>query len=162
MKMIFTWKEVIVRNGLTTIARYPASCKVRHELNGKRRLHYPKDVILTYPDSGDREPYMPRQYPSGIFLVTGIEWTKDPKYAPVKIRTNALREVFIWDLDKNGGYDKPTEKIQIDTQYHIHYTDYKTTHGCIRGGSNRNEMASLARMIEPVFESGDPVYLEVL
>lgn len=161
MKIIFTWKELIVRNGLRDIARFPASCNVRHELNGRRLLHNTADVVMTFPKAGERRPYMPRQFPSGIFEITKVEWTDDPEYAPVKIRTTATRDVFVWDLDYSGGYDKPTEKVQTDSQYHIHYTDSRTTLGCIRC-NDRNDMISLAKIIEPVLVAGEPVFLEVL
>ena len=161
MDIIFTWRELIVRNGLNNISRYPASCNVRHELNGRRLLHNTADVVYTFPVGGHRKPYMPRQFPSGIYKITKVEWTEDPEYAPVKIRTTATRDVFIWDLDYRGGYDKPTEEIQSDSQYHIHFTDSPTTLGCIKC-NKREDMVLLAKMIEPIVVAGEDVYLEVL
>ena len=158
MKLIFTWKEIIVLNGITEIARYKASCNVRNELNGKRKKN---EIIYTYPQTGKPKPYYPRQYPSGIFKITGIEYTDDKEYAPVKIKTDAIRKVFTWDLDREGNYWKPTGNIQIDTCYWLHYTGYKTTLGCIRI-DNISDALSLAHIIEPVLENKDHVYLEVL
>lgn len=161
MTIIFTWKELIVRHGLKDIVRFPASCNVRHELNGRRLLHNTADVVMTFPKVGERRPYMPRQFPSGIFEITKVEWTSDPVYEPVKIRTTATRRVFLWDLDYSGGYDRPTDETQIDSQYHIHYTDSRTTLGCIKCNS-RDDMISLAKIVEPVLIAGEPVFLEVL
>jgi len=164
MKVIFTWSEIIVMNGNTEIARYPANCKVRQELNGKRKKN---EVVYTYPEKGHRKPYYPRQAPSGIFEITAIEWLTDSEkvkeFGHVKIKTTMKREVFVWSLDREGNYWQPTGEIQIDTQYHIHHTHkYKHTLGCIRGGDTDEQMASIARIIEPELRHGDPVYLEVL
>ena len=158
MIIIFTWKELIVYEDGIEIARCPASCNVRNEMNGRRPLHDPKQVQYTIPKSMKPMPYMPRQYPSGIFKITEIEWTDDPEYAPVKIRTTAKRDVFVWALDKYGGYDYRLDEIQTDTAYHIHNTDSKTTLGCIRC----TESERLAKLIESVLDKPEPVFLEVL
>lgn len=164
MKLIFTWKELIILNGTTEIARYPATSKVRNELNGLRK----KDqIVYTCPVTGRPKPYYPRPYPSGIHMITAIEWLTDPKqidvFGPVKIRTTATRDVFTWDLDREGKYWKPTGKIQVDGQYHIHHTHkYIYTHGCIRGGSTTQQMISIAKIVEPVLNAGEKVHLEVL
>ena len=165
MKIIFTWKELIIMNGLTVIARYPASCNVRNELNGKRKKN---QVIYTVPLQGMPKPYYPRQYPSGMHTITEIEWTKKgskryDQFGPVIIKTDATREIFTWDLDKEGNYWEPTGKTQIDSGYHIHHTHkYLTTYGCIRGGNTESEMIHFARIVEPLLEHNDNVKLEVL
>ena len=158
MKVIFTWSKIIVLNGKTEIARYPASCRVRNELNGRRKLD---EVVYTVPTIGKPKPYYPRQFSSGIFEITDIEYTNDPEYAPVKIKTTAIREVFTWDLDINGRYWEPTGKIQTDTAYWIHYTDSPTTLGCIKVNS-KEDIIHFANIIEPVLNYGDKIYLEVL
>ena len=158
MKIIFTWKNLIVMNGNIEITRYPASCKVRQELNGQRK----KDqVVYTVPAAGHPKPYYPRQFPSGIFEILSIEKTDDPEYAPVKIKTNAIREVFTWDLNTKGDYWTPTGKTQVDTAYWLHYTDSSTTLGCIRI-DNKQDAIHLANIIEPVLDHDDNVYLEIL
>ena len=163
MKVIFTWREIIVLNSTYEIARYPATCKVRNELNGQRKTN---QVIYTV--NKKPKPYYPRQFPSGIHKITSIEWVKkDTKrynqFGPVIIKTDATRDIFTWDLDLEGKYWKPTGKIQTDTGYYIHHTHkYSTTHGCIRGGNTRSEMEHIARLIEPVLEHEDNIYLEVL
>jgi len=162
MKVIFTWKEIIILNSIAEIARYPATCRVRNELNGQRKTN---QVIYTV--NKNPKPYYPRQFPSGIHRITGIEWTKKGskrygQFGPVIIKTDAIREIFTWDLDREGKYWKPTGNTQIDTGYYIHHTHkYSTTHGCIRGGNTESEMIHFARIIEPVLEH-ENVYLEVL
>ncbi len=156
MKVIFTWKHLFIMNGTTHIAQYPASCNVRTELNGKRA----KDEVI-YTVNKKPKPYYPRQFPSGIFQITDIEYTDDTTYAPVKIKTDAVREVFTWDLDTKGEYWKPTGETQADAAYWLHYTAYKTTLGCIRIDSIHHAL-SFAHILEPVLEQGDNIFLEVL
>jgi hypothetical protein len=158
MRIIFTWQELIVMNGITEIARYPASCDVRTELNGRRAKD---EVVYTIPKKGMPKPYYPRQFASGIFEITGIEETNDPTYAPIKIKTTATRKVFTWDLDTKGNYWEPTGLTQEDTAYWIHYTDSSTTLGCIRIGSAK-DIRHLANIIRPTLAYGDTLYLEVL
>lgn len=158
MKVIFTWKELIILNGNIEIARYPASCNVRNELNGKRKKN---EVQHTVPLSGHPKPYYPRAFPGGMFEITDIEYTKDPEYAPQKIKTTATREVFTWDLDRNGDYWQPTGKTQIDSAYWLHHTKSKTTLGCIKI-TNFEDATHLANILEPVLEQGETIRLEVL
>ena len=162
MIIIFTWKEIIVKNELSEIARYPAICRVRNELNGQRKTN---QVIYTV--NKKPKPYYPRQFPSGIHKITDIEWVKKgtnryKEFGPVIIKTDATREIFTWDLDREGNYWKPTGNTQIDTGYYIHHTHrYLKTLGCIRGGDSEFEMISLARIIEPVLEH-EKILMEVL
>jgi len=163
MKVIFTWKELIILNSITEIARYPASCNVRNELNDKRKANQ-----VVYTVNKKPKPYYPRQFPSGIHTITEIEWIeKGTKryegFGPVIIKTDAIREIFTWDLNREGNYWKPTGDTQIDTGYYIHHTHkYLTTYGCIRGGDTESEMIHIARIIEPILEHGDNIFLEVL
>lgn len=164
MRVVFTWKELIILNDTKEIKRFPASSKVRNEINGQRRN---QEIVYTYPLHGNRTPYYPRPFPSGIFEITEIEWVKDPdrfkQYGPVIIKTNATRKIFTWDLDSSGHYWKLSGEIQTDSCYYIHHTHrFFTTLGCIRGGDTESEMISIAQLIEPVFEHGDKIYLEVL
>ncbi len=163
MKIIFTWKALIVLNGMMEIARYPASSRVRNEINGQRK----SDQVI-YTVNKKPKPYYPRPMPSGIHKITSIEWVEKgtkryEEFGPVIIKTDATREIFTWDLDREGNYWKPTGNTQIDTGYYIHHTHkYLTTLGCIRGGDLESEMISLARIIEPSLEYKDIIYLEVL
>ncbi len=157
MTIIFTWSELLFRVGTHIINRFPASCKVRTELNGQRKLD---QIVKTYPISGEREPYYPRQFPSGIFNITEIEYTDNETYAPVKIKTDALREVFVWDLNKKGYY-KPSGEIQIDSGYYLHYTDSSTTLGCIRIATPEDAL-KIAGIVERYLDGNAPIKLEVL
>jgi hypothetical protein len=163
MKIIFTWKEIIILNGITEIARFLATCKVRTELNGQRK----KDQVI-YTVNKRPKPYYPRQFPSGIHRITEIEWVKEGTerfelFGPVIIKTDAERKIFTWDLDREGNYWEPTGNIQVDTGYYIHHTHrYLTTHGCIRGGNSESEMVSMAKIIEPTIEELEDIFIEVL
>ena len=132
-----------------------ANCVVRNEVNGWRKFH---EVVKTYPR---RLPYMPRRIPSGVHKIISVEWTDDPEYAPVKIRTDVERKVFVWELDRLGNYSRRTDQTTIDTGYLIHYTTSKTTHGCIRANSER-EVAKLATIIECRLRAKEDVFLEVI
>ena len=160
MKIIFNWKNLILKDETgQSITQYSASCKVRTELNGRRKKN---QVQYTIPEKPSKpKPYYPRQFPSGIFEITEVMYTADPEYSPVKIKTNAVREVFTWDLDREGNYWQPTGKTQIDTCYWLHYTDSSTTLGCIRIGSPQDAM-SLAAIIEEELKNGNKIMLEVL
>lgn len=163
MTVIFTWKELIILDGITEIIRYPATCRVRNEINGQRKSN---QVIYTV--NKRPKPYYPRTIPSGIHTITEIEWVKKgtkryKEFGPVIIKTDAIREIFTWDLDREGNYWKPTGNTQIDTGYYIHHTHkYLTTYGCIRGGNAESGMIHIARIIEPVLENGEIIRLEVL
>ena len=158
MKLIFTWKEILIYDNGKELGRYAASCDVRTELNGRRQLHTKSEVVKTYPISGERSPYMPRQHPSGIFTIYEVEHTTDPEYSPCKIRSTAYREVFIWELDATGGYDHATEETQTDSGYLIHNTDSATTLGCIRC----KEAGIIGEIVEKALKNNEPVKLEVL
>ena len=160
-KIIFTWRELLVDDDGIIVARFPASCVVRNELNGKRSLSDPHDVVKTFPVKGPRRPYMPRQFPSGIYLITNIERTNDVEFAPYKIKTTATREVFTWTLNKNGAYSHAEENTQIDSQYHIHYTASRTTLGCIRV-NKEEDVITLAELLIAYKEEGFGIFLEVL
>ncbi len=158
MTIIFTWTELILKIGDRILDRFPATCKVRHELNGQRK----KDqVVKTYPVTDNRKPYYPRQFPSGIFNIIGVEYTEDPEYGPVKIKTDASRDVFTWDLDEDGNYAEPSGFIQNDKAYWLHYTASKTTLGCIRIGSSTDAL-KLAGIIQKYLNRNAIVILEVL
>ncbi len=158
MKLIFTWKEIIILNGSVEIARYPASCKIRTELNGKRAKN---EVVYSMPREGKPKPYYPRSFPSGIFEIIGIEYTDNVNYAPVKIKTDAIRKVFTWELNREGSYWIPTGKTQEDTCYWLHFYPGEYSHGCIHF-TEIEDALSAAHIIEPTLEYGDKVWLEVL
>jgi len=134
----------IIANG----GRFPISCNVRTLKNGTRGRAV-KEVRYCIPDS---LPYDPLPFPKGIWNITGVEWQKDFgfdkwEYGDIKIRTDALQWVNVWELDKDGNYWRPTDKWVMDYGYLIHYSESLTTLGCIRGGT-RIETNTLAKFVQ--------------
>lgn len=125
---------------------YKATCDVRNELNGRRQ---PEQIVNTYPITSKlgRLPYMPRKFPTGLWRVKNPIWTDDIEYAPVKIPTDAIRRVLIWDT-KNNKYTIPNGEHQDDAFYHLHFArDSITTLGCIRLNS-AYDAEEIAKLIE--------------
>lgn len=136
MRIVFSHEREVLNaldteNGDYTI---PANCIVRNELNGRRKLHDPSEVVYAMTENRyERDPYMPRTFPMGIYWIQPPVARPDNKYlAPYFIPTNATREVHIWHLDKKGGYAHETNKTVVDHGYGIHYSTSSTTLGCIR------------------------------
>jgi len=111
-----------------------ADSNVRNELNGDRSKKNPQDVIYSIPMNAWEKgvPYMPRPFPKGDFLITGIEETDHPYLKPYFIRTNAQPMVQVWTLKADGTYGAKTDKMVIDTGYGIHFGRGIYTIGCIR------------------------------
>lgn len=137
---------------------YKATCDVRNEINGRR---FPNQIVKTYGSDGQRKPYMPRKFPTGVWTVKEPIWTDDLEYAPVKIPTSAKRNVLTWSLE-SGEYKVPSEEIQEDAFYHLHFArDSKTTLGCIRLNS-AEDATEIAKLIEWYLKKDQKVYIEVL
>jgi hypothetical protein len=144
---------------------YKITSDVRNELNGRRGLHDPGEVVNIVQANGTwGHAYMPRPFPLGKWKITGIERTSAPVFAPVKIKTNAHQKVELWNLDRGGGYDKPSGIYAEDYGYHLHWSACSgTTLGCGRVGRNSaKEVLALAAVIEEAFKFGEPVVLEVV
>ena len=161
MLIIFDWKKLIVLPKFPlqdSKFLVPATCKVRTLLNGQRQTN---EIVKSFSRNGSRIAYDPRQFPSGIFNITGVEWTEDPEFAPVKIKTDAVRPVYSWKTE-NGIYKKVTTNVVQDFGYWMHYClEFKTTLGCIRIGSPANAI-KLGKMIEPLLDKNKKICLEVL
>ena len=119
------------RNGFGS---WPADCQVRNERNAERPLHDPNQVV--HAETGnryDRAPYMPREFPEGLWTVGSprAKAVEDTYLWPWYIPTDAWQEVVVWALDPAGGYDYPTMDRVIDTAYGLHYHPGRTTLGCI-------------------------------
>lgn len=113
------------------------TCNVRTLKNGRRTTAV-KDVVRAIPSG---LPYDPMVFPVGIWHIIAVEWNtkingKDRfnrwEYGNVKIRTDARQLVDTWELDADGNYLKPAGKQVWDEGYLIHYSDSRTTLGCIR------------------------------
>jgi hypothetical protein len=139
------------------------TCDVRNELNGRRRLHDPKEVRrVVQPDGHWGPPYMPRPFPLGTWRVIAVEDTADKEFAPVKIRTNAHQLVRTWALDAAGGYDHEEDRLVEDAGYHLHFAEFsRTTLGCGRL-ETAGQARSLAAAIRKAMGKGEIVQLEVL
>jgi hypothetical protein len=161
MKLLFSHKVQILTSGSIL---YVATCDVRNEQNGRRRLHELREVVRAVVDGQYGPAYMPRPFPLGSWRVTAVEATTDPAYAPYKIRTDAHQMVETWALDAAGGYDHPTGEMVDDGGYHLHYAENSsTTLGCIRVGKHTpDQVNALARSIKAALDSGEAVTLEVV
>jgi len=137
---------------------------IRNELNGRRRLHDPKEVVRAVVNGQRGPPYMPRPFPPGAWKITGIEPSADPNYAPIKIKTDTCQPVEVWALDDRGGYDHPTGERVEDGGYWLHWCGIsKTTLGCGRVGTDTDEQVRLlASMIGRAWNNGEVVTLEVI
>ena len=137
---------------------YRATCRVRNELNRWRSID---QVVLTWPVDGERSPYYPRPFPTGVWKVGRPLWTHDPEYAPVKIPTDARRRVLIRETP-GGSYGDYSGEIQEDSFYHLHYAAASsTTLGCIRLDSD-SDARQIARRIERSLDAGENVFIEIL
>lgn len=137
---------------------------VRNELNGRRKLHDPRQVVNAVVNGKWGPPYMPRQFPLGVWRIVAVEDTKDVEFAPIKIRTDAKQPVFVWALDKDGGYDHATDKTVMDSGYHLHYAaGSSTTLGCGRVGTNSpDQVLKLAGILRNAIARGESLELEVI
>ena len=136
---------------------YKATCKVRNEINKRRRID---EIVKSLPLSGNREPYYPRKFPTGAWKVKKPIWTNDIDYWPVKIPTNARRAVFTWTT-KDNKYHEKSGSLQIDSFYHLHFAkNSSTTLGCIRLDS-KDDAERIAKKIEYFISKDNQVWLEV-
>jgi hypothetical protein len=133
---------------------------VRSYKTGGRKSH---EVVRTIPGN---YPYNPQHFPLGNWKITSVEWQDVYKfdfatYGPVKIRTDAWQMVKVWELDKDGDYLEET-KIEVkDEGYLLHYSNSKTTLGCIRLYSP-SEARIIANIIEGALKSGEKIDLQVI
>ena len=143
--------------------RFVATNQVRNEVNGLRRLHEAKEVIRSVVNGQWGPPYMPRQFPLGTWNVLRAEpQRRESDFWPWKIVTDAEQLVKVWALDGKGGYDHETEQTVLDSGYHLHWTPYNTTHGCIRvGGAYTDEVTTLASVVRDALKAGEKVQLIV-
>jgi hypothetical protein len=121
------------------------------------------EVVRSIPS--DR-PYDPHPFPRGSWKITGVDWQKDKgfsssTYGPAKIRTNAWQPVTVWELDEDGDYLRETREQVKDTCYWLHYSDSRTTLGCIRLASFA-DVTELAYVCLEVLGKGETVELEVI
>ena len=138
-----------------------ASCHVRNEINGERKLSEPHDVV--YAITGNRYesvPYMPRKFPTGIWQVFMPQERQSKYLAPYFIPTNAKQLVRVWELDGRGGYDEATDERVMDHGYGLHYSTSRTTLGCIRIHT-KDDLVTLVGLIRATILQNQVVTIEV-
>jgi hypothetical protein len=141
------------------VAQYPVSCNVR---TLRERTRMVDEVVRSIPSGA---PYDPRPFPIGLWRVTRVVWQQDARfdfatYGPVKILTNAWQMVEVWKLDQFGDYLRETDELVRDEGYWLHYSESRTTLGCIRVESPQG-VIGLARTIEEALRRAEVVSLEV-
>jgi hypothetical protein len=111
----------------------PASCVVRNELNGRRKLHDAAEVVYAMGhDPYTRIPVMPRTFPTGHWRVYKPRARVDRYLAPFYIPTDAEQYLPVWALDDHLGYAYPDDGMVLDIGYGLHFSTSPTTVGCIR------------------------------
>jgi len=144
---------------------FDITSEVRNEVNGRRKLHRPAEVVYSMTEECYKgPPYMPRPFPKGTWPVYAVEKTDKPEFAPVKIKTAAHQKVEVWALDEKGGYERPTGETVDDWGYWLHWSEWsRTTLGCGRvGGGSAKQVVALAELIQAAWGRGEDVVLEVV
>lgn len=124
-----------------------------------------KKSELVFPIIGGeydyKRPVMPGHFPKGHWLITGVSYTEDPTFAPVKIKTNAHQKLKVWTIDPDGSYGKETEETVDDWGYYFHASWSRTSQGC---GLLETKKAALklAKLCETVLAKGETINLEVV
>jgi hypothetical protein len=135
--------------------RFPCTCDVRNELNGRRARD---QVVRTIPNG---MPYYPRPFPTGTWNVLRPRERDDGYRAPYFIPTTAYQEVPTWELDENAHYLEPTGEVDLDREYGLHWSeDSRTTLGCIRI-SRKDDLLALVVLINAALDRPEPVRLIV-
>lgn len=111
------------------------------------------------------EPVSPAPFPMGEWLILGPEnWEGEYNrlhFGAVKLRTNAEQYLDVWELDRRGAYERPTGRRTIDTGYCLHYSDFRTSLGCLITGSAPCWNKVLAEITAELAGTGAPVPLIV-
>ena len=158
MRLVFHQNKLECYLG-DVILEFEASSDVRNELNGRRRLHDPEQVVRAMTqDPYHKPPVMPRPFPRGIWEIGKPRERTDEYLAPYYIPTDAEQYVEVWEIDK--GYTKATGRKVLDLGYGLHYSKSSTTVGCIRI-HERTKLLWLVNAINVERELGRSIILEV-
>jgi hypothetical protein len=135
------------------------TCVVRNELNGLR-LTSEKPCRTEGPNGKDGVPYMPRPFPKGLWIITGILDKNDPYEAPEFIATNAHQPVEEWEeIDEH--YGKKTGRVVEDYGYGFHNSTSQTTLGCGRILEAKDRL-DFVKAIQAAWQAGEEVFVEVI
>ena len=144
-----------------TVRDIKADSIVRNELNGKRHLHDPSQVVHAMTaDPYKKYPVMPRSFPIGSWNVYRPRAREDRYLAPYFIPTDAEQYLPVWELDENGGYDHATAEHVLDLGYGVHFSISRTTVGCIRI-HREDELFWLVAKINKILDAREPITLNV-
>lgn len=125
IRMLEVWQD-------DEVGQIQADCDVRNELNGRRPLHDPSQVVYGITHNPYKTPVMPREFPQGRWQVFPPVARTDEYLAPFYIPTSAEQWLEVWELDEDGGYDHPTGEMVLDFGYGAHCSTSPTTVGCIK------------------------------
>lgn len=141
-----------------------ADCVVRNELNGWRpnpKKDPAREVVYAMTqDPYNKYPVMPRTFPKGRWRIGQPRKRTDPYLAPFYIPTDAEQWLTVWELDKHGGYYRPTDEKVLDLAYGIHFSSSNTTVGCIKI-YREEDLLWLKNVVTEQLEQGRAVWIEV-
>ena len=161
MRLVFHQNKLECYLG-DVILEFDASSDVRNELNGRRRLHDPEQVVRAIAqDPYHKPPVMPRSFPRGVWQIYAPRKRTDRYLAPFFIPTDAEQLLEVWELDEEGGYKAVTGEKVLDLGYGLHYSGSSTTVGCIRI-HERSKLLWLVNAINVERELGRSILLEVI
>jgi hypothetical protein len=85
------------------------------------------------------EPVSPAPFPTGEWEIIGPEhWEgaySRQHFGNIKLLTNAWQHLEVWELDERGAYQRPAGRRTVDTGYCLHFSDFKTSLGCLITGN---------------------------
>lgn len=174
MRYTYSFKEQMIVGthfDLSGGVHYDATCIVRNNEGigrNSRPIGDPKQVVYAMDgDRYNRRAYMPQRFPRGIWEI-GQPYPiaeNDPEYSykgPWIIPTNAFRMVQVWDIDEiSGGYLSPTDEWVKDWGYAIHYSESRTTLGCL-AMIHEPELMEMKTRVEEEKLLGQKIFLEVI
>ena len=139
----------------------PVLNRVRNHANGLRDLENPEEVIHTMPPTGGiGVPYMPSDFPGGIWRICDIKPKASKYLAPFFISTDAWQPVEEWATDSDGSYSGPTGRMVDDSGYGIHFSTSSTTLGCLRV-VNESDLRWLVEQITATWAASEQVHFQV-
>jgi len=130
------------------------SCEVKTLVEGTRPRWM---IVRTMP--GDK-PYDPRPFPKGTWSVGKPRARVDPYKRPFFIPTDAWQDVEVWEVEDRA-YVKPSGEVDRDTGYGLHFSESRTTLGCIKIESER-DLVWIVDHVEKALREGESVEMEVV
>lgn len=136
---------------------------VRSDKDGTRSLEKKSELVfpIINGEYDYKRPVMPHHFPKGKWQITEIQYTTDPTFAPVKIKTNAHQRLPVWTIDPDGSYGHETTEMVDDWGYYFHASWSRTSQGC---GiiSTQKAALKLAKLCETALAKGEAISLEVV